>query len=867
MKIKNLLSIISLLSISSFSFAQQNQLGLNAEFLDSLPEDVRLDLMEELEKEKPEENIDYGIFSSSIDKNFAKKFIEQELLKTKPSKDPSSMTIDDLEPFGKSFFVKYPSSFMPVTEPALSAEYILNIGDSVSIEITGSLELDSVMKITRQGTILIPKVGVISVAGMSLSDARIAINKSVQKLYIGADSFVSISELADIQVLVTGFVEVPGIYTLGAGSSVLSALRTAGGINDQGSYRKINLKRSGKTLLNFDLYDLFINGDLSANEPLRAGDVIHVAPARELVSVYGGVKRPAIYEVDNETIDQIINYAGGSFLNSEISNISLGRLSNSKFISQTIERSKFSSEVLQANDRIFIPFMNISNEGFFHLRGSFRQRGSFAENFSNKYIASKDNLSNDAYPIAVIYKNFHDASKSYDYSLVTSLDSIEINANDEFIALSSDDIHFLNSTELSDFFSNKHSSEKYKSCKLFDYLSSIRSSSRFKSAQNILNADLSGSMIKDSDLDLAKASLLDNRGDDQVSSDMFTKEQCQIPYNPIFDNDPDLLIFLTQNSAIVEGFSYKSGLYPVAENTSAMSLINYTRTFKDSSSPQDFYISNSLETKKVSMSDANNLFAEPGSSLTFPSSKFDETNAVYINGAVKNPGTYFLSPSAKLSQLIEMAGGYEKHAFFIGGVLTRESAKKVESEYQNRLYDDLIQTISGEIAQGTAVSYEGLNLVLSEFKSIKPSGRVIAEFNPTILKRNPTSDIILEKHDSIYIPPRSNVVYVLGEVLSPGPQNYNPNFSHKDYINRAGGFTNFVEKGSIIQVLPNGESEQISMSFFNLPFSENNILPGTVIYATRDISKLNNIKLASTLAPVISSIAISLASLNSINNN
>ena len=76
-----------------------------------------------------------------------------------------------------------------------------------------------------------------------------------------------------------------------------------------------------------------------------------------------------------------------------------------------------------------------------------------------------------------------------------------------------------------------------------------------------------------------------------------------------------------------------------------------------------------------------------------------------------------------------------------------------------------------------------------------------------------------------------------------------------------------MEKGSIIQVLPNGESEQISMSFFNLPFSENNILPGTVIYATRDISKLNNIKLASTLAPVISSIAISLASLNSINNN
>ena len=866
MKLNKLQFIVFSLFISLFSHSQQNELGLNAEFLNSLPEDVRIDLMNELEKEKPKEKIDYGIFSSSIDKNFAKDFIEQELLKTKTIKDPRSMTIDDLEPFGKSFFVKYPSSFMPVTEPALTSEYILNVGDAVSIEITGSLESESEVEISRQGTILIPKVGIISVIGLSISDATIAIKSAIKKMYIGADAYITVSAMADIQVLVTGFVEVPGIYTLGAGSSVLSALRTAGGISEQGSYRNIELKRSGSTLLNFDLYDLFIDGDLSSNEPLRAGDVIHVTPVQELVSVYGGIKRPAIYEVINETVLDVIRYAGGSFLNSEISNVSLGRLVNNKYLTRTINKDQFSIETFDANDRLFIPNINISNEGFFHLRGSFRQKGSFASNFDNKFIVSKDNLSHDAYPVALVFKDFNEDSKSYNYSLKTDLNSVIISANDEFIALSSNDINFLNSTALKDFFGNNHSAAKYSSCKLFDHLENLRPSSRFKSAKNILNPVTLSLSSQQEDLTALKDSLSVD-ADQSYPSGMFIKQDCKIAYNPIFDNDPDLLLFLTQNSVIIEGFSYKSGLYPVEAKTPLMKLINYSRTFTDPSSPQDFYISNSLETKQVSILDANNLFAQPGSSLTFPSSKFDETNTVNINGAVKNPGTYFLSPNTRLSQLIEMAGGYEKHAFFIGGTLTRESAKKVEYEYQNRLYDDLIQTISGEIAQGTAVSYDGLNLVLSEFKSIKPAGRVIAEFNPTILKRNPTADIILEENDSIYIPPRSNVVYVLGEVLSPGPQNYNPDFSHKDYVKRAGGFTKFVEKGSIIQVLPNGESEQISMSFFNLPFNENNILPGTVIYATRDISKLNNIKLASTLAPVISSIAISLASLNSINNN
>ena len=153
---------------------------------------------------------------------------------------------------------------------------------------------------------------------------------------------------------------------------------------------------------------------------------------------------------------------------------------------------------------------------------------------------------------------------------------------------------------------------------------------------------------------------------------------------------------------------------------------------------------------------------------------------------------------------------------------------------------------------------------MNEFKNIEPSGRVITEFNRTLLKKDISSDLILEPADSIHIPKRSNIIYVLGEVLRPGPQSYNSSLSTKDFIKQAGGFTSSVDKSAVIVVYPNGETKLIKFGIFP---GNDSILPGSVIYATRDFKKLNNLKLATTLAPIVSSIAISLASLNSISNN
>ena len=76
--------------------------------------------------------------------------------------------------------------------------------------------------------------------------------------------------------------------------------------------RKIQLKRSGKIVSTLDLYDLLLNGDTSADQPLQPGDVIFVPVIKKQVTISGAVKRPAKYEIlGEENLGKVIDLAGG----------------------------------------------------------------------------------------------------------------------------------------------------------------------------------------------------------------------------------------------------------------------------------------------------------------------------------------------------------------------------------------------------------------------------------------------------------------------------------------------------------------------------------------------------------------------------
>ena len=200
-------------------------------------------------------------------------------------------------------------------------------------------------------------------------------------------------------------------------------------------------------------------------------------------------------------------------------------------------------------------------------------------------------------------------------------------------------------------------------------------------------------------------------------------------------------------------------------------------------------------------------------------------------------------------------------------MLTRETLKKLEEEINDRIYKDLIKYIinrSSKTAGGNG-GESGLPLLLSEFKDTKPVGRMPAEFDLDILEQDQSKDIELKDGDSIFIPSMPTEVYVFGEVMNPGSRIYNPKFGFQSYINESGGLTNFALDSHIVIVSPDGVAQKgkRSLRFIN---ESSNILPGTMIYVPREVGKRDNLEVSALMTNVFSSLAISLASLNSISD-
>src|SRR6185437_4237166 len=126
------------------------------------------------------------------------------------------------------------------------------------------------------------------------------------------DINVNMGQLRSIQVFVVGQARRPGSYTIGSLSTLLNALFASGGPLPQGSLRDIQVKRGGKTVVHFDLYDLLLHGDKSKDVSLASGDVIFIPPVGPQIAVVGSVGNPAIYELHGKTtIQQALQIAGG----------------------------------------------------------------------------------------------------------------------------------------------------------------------------------------------------------------------------------------------------------------------------------------------------------------------------------------------------------------------------------------------------------------------------------------------------------------------------------------------------------------------------------------------------------------------------
>ena len=211
--------------------------------------------------------------------------------------------------------------------PAVPSDYVVSAGDEVIVTLWGSVDAELRLTVDRTGQISIPRVGTVRVAGVSSADLQDTISRRVAQVYRNFQLSVSLGQLRGIRVFVTGFAHKPGSYTVSSLSTVVSALMGAGGPSSAGSFRDIQLRRGSQTVAAFDLYDLLIKGDRSADRTLKSGDVVHVGPSANQVGIIGSVNKAVVAELKpGETVADAIRFAAGFSAVADRSRIALERL-------------------------------------------------------------------------------------------------------------------------------------------------------------------------------------------------------------------------------------------------------------------------------------------------------------------------------------------------------------------------------------------------------------------------------------------------------------------------------------------------------------------------------------------------------------
>jgi polysaccharide export outer membrane protein len=197
---------------------------------------------------------------------------------------------------------------------ALQDSYVIAQGDEVVVTLRGQENATYRQRIGRDGRLTLPKLPPILAGGRKLGDFRSDLEAQIHQAYVSTNVFISLGDVHQVSVLVSGEVATPGPRILSALASPLDAILLSGGISKTGSLRNIRILRNGTTRT-LDLYSVINRGNAADLGMLQNGDRIYVPPLGATVAIAGFVRRPGIYELAGAATqtgaDALIKLAGG----------------------------------------------------------------------------------------------------------------------------------------------------------------------------------------------------------------------------------------------------------------------------------------------------------------------------------------------------------------------------------------------------------------------------------------------------------------------------------------------------------------------------------------------------------------------------
>ncbi|GAB3897290.1 SLBB domain-containing protein [Spirosoma agri] len=290
--------------------------------------------------------------------------------------------------FGASLFENANLSFEPNLRIATPKSYVVGPDDEIRIDISGASTGEFQLKVTPDGTVKVPNLAPVFVAGLTIEQAEQRIISRLRQggyqglgqAGSGTTANVTLTNIRSIRITLVGEVVRPGTYTISSLGTAFNALYLAGGPNPQtGSFRKINIIRGNRVIRTIDLYDFILRADQRDNIRLQDQDVIRVADYETRVELTGQVRRPAIFEVlPGETLKTVLGFAGGFGDDAYRASITLRRNTARELRIATITEEQLNTFVPQRGDKYFVGKILERYENRIQVAGAVMRPGDYA---------------------------------------------------------------------------------------------------------------------------------------------------------------------------------------------------------------------------------------------------------------------------------------------------------------------------------------------------------------------------------------------------------------------------------------------------------------------------------------------------------
>lgn len=696
---------------------------------------------------------------SQLEKTYSKKSL------TLLDKIESEQMKRELKQFGYDFFKNSLQLTNSIDAMPVSTNYQLGPGDVLNLNVWGGVNLRQELTVSRNGDLLIPKIGAVRVWGLPFDKAQTEVRNALSRSYRNFEMTLTLGKLRSIQVYVVGEVEAPGNYPVSSLATVINALAAAGGPSKNGSLRAVRVTRGNQNLGIVDLYEMLLAGDRNKDLQLQNGDTIFVPVIGPVVAVAGEVRRPAIYELNAKTtLSDVLKMAGGVAASGSLARVQIERLENNsnRIIldftpkSSTVELELSAVEV-KDRDMVKVFPVQAATRQVVILKGNVQQSGEYQFHPSMRLsdlIPSTNLLLPESYLDSVEITRISPPDYRKELVTVSLRRALAGNQNDNILLQEQDTIKVFSLLEMEEkptvavngAVVNPGEYDFFHGMSVRDLVTAAGSTKRNAFLEQ---AELSRIIIKSDKAEAVRISL--NLG----------KALAGDPNHNLQLQSDDVLIVrgvtdwqdATDKFITLKGEVRYPGVYSIARGEKLSSVISRAGGY---------------------------------------------TEKAYLRGAKFTRRSTRESQQKRMDEIVNQS---QKDIFQKQAALASVSSSKEELDATKAALDSLLKSVE-------------------QMKGLKAEGRVVIHLSDINELKSSSYDVDMEGGDQLEIPPRPAVVSVMGQVYNPTSFVYLPDNDVDSYIQKAGGAVSNAEPSEMYIIRADGTVFSRQQSSFGVHWSD-----------------------------------------------